>query len=60
MIIREIINYPVLLDDDFDFFNNYKDTKRWLEVQLSNTQYVLDKLEDAYQEKHINKSKQGE
>jgi len=59
MIIREIVNNQTLLET-FDFYNDYKDTKNWLEARISNTKYVLDELEKAYHENHIKNPKQGE
>ena len=35
MIVREILTMPELLDD-FDYFNDSKDTLLWLNIMISN------------------------
>lgn len=35
MIVREILTMPELLDD-FDYFNDDKDTLLWLNIMISN------------------------
>ncbi len=37
MIVREVIKRPELLEDgDFDFFNDAKDTRLWLNSMIAN------------------------
>lgn len=49
MIIREIKNNPEEIIKNFDFFNDYKDTRRWMESVCPE---LLPKLDVAYNKWH--------
>ena len=54
MIIREILHDPTRLDR-FDYFNDYRDTKQWLDEGLRVRQELLQRLEEGraeYQAAH--------
>ncbi|KKL66534.1 hypothetical protein LCGC14_2144020 [marine sediment metagenome] len=49
MIVRKILDNPDLIDD-FDFFNDYKDTLHWLKGFCNNPKVegILIRLKDAF------------
>lgn len=53
MIVREIKQYPEILDKDrFDWFNDYKDTRRWAVRNAPELVSKLDRGYDRYIAKH--------
>lgn len=54
MIVRAVLVNP-LLADNFDFFNDYSDTLRWLESLPKDDlrDQAIERLERAYKERYL-------